>query len=103
MDPSWNPSSDLQAIDRAYRLGSKRDVNVYRLISIGLIFSLPAYWREQISNRSYPFNALSSAVKQEQSSRCCLGAQSIVLEAVLLLLVCKVWIASQIIVCCVIS
>jgi len=35
MDPSWNPSSDLQAIDRAYRLGSKRDVNVYRLISIG--------------------------------------------------------------------
>ena len=37
MDPSWNPASDLQAIDRAYRLGCKRDVTVFRLISVGTI------------------------------------------------------------------
>lgn len=37
MDPSWNPATDLQAIDRAYRLGQKRDVNVYRLITTGTL------------------------------------------------------------------
>jgi SNF2 family DNA or RNA helicase len=27
-DPSWNPSYDLQAQDRAFRIGQKRDVKV---------------------------------------------------------------------------
>ena len=27
-DPSWNPSSDAQAVDRAYRVGQNRDVVV---------------------------------------------------------------------------
>lgn len=31
-DPSWNPANDLQAMDRAFRIGQKRDVEVYRLI-----------------------------------------------------------------------
>ncbi|PWN51254.1 hypothetical protein IE53DRAFT_328772 [Violaceomyces palustris] len=34
-DPHWNPSHDLQAMDRAYRFGQTRDVNVYRLIGAG--------------------------------------------------------------------
>ena len=33
MDHDWNPSKDLQAMDRAHRLGQKRVVNVYRLIT----------------------------------------------------------------------
>ncbi|KAI1389993.1 P-loop containing nucleoside triphosphate hydrolase protein [Hypoxylon trugodes] len=37
MDPHWNPSYDLQAQDRAYRIGQVRDVEVYRLISTGTI------------------------------------------------------------------
>jgi superfamily II DNA or RNA helicase len=37
LDPSWNPSHDLQAQDRAYRIGQTRDVEVFRLISIGTI------------------------------------------------------------------
>ncbi|KAI0202070.1 P-loop containing nucleoside triphosphate hydrolase protein [Astrocystis sublimbata] len=37
MDPHWNPSYDLQAQDRAYRIGQTRDVDVYRLISAGTI------------------------------------------------------------------
>ncbi|KAI6090524.1 P-loop containing nucleoside triphosphate hydrolase protein [Hypoxylon rubiginosum] len=37
MDPHWNPSYDLQAQDRAYRIGQVRDVEVYRLISAGTI------------------------------------------------------------------
>jgi SNF2 family DNA or RNA helicase len=27
-DPSWNPASDAQAVDRAYRVGQTRDVVV---------------------------------------------------------------------------
>ncbi|KAI1778111.1 P-loop containing nucleoside triphosphate hydrolase protein [Hypoxylon cercidicola] len=37
MDPHWNPSYDLQAQDRAYRIGQVRDVEVYRFISTGTI------------------------------------------------------------------
>jgi TATA-binding protein-associated factor len=32
MEHDWNPMKDLQAIDRAHRIGQKRVVNVYRLI-----------------------------------------------------------------------
>ena len=34
-DPHWNPAYDLQAQDRAFRIGQTRDVNVYRLFSSG--------------------------------------------------------------------
>ncbi|OMP86510.1 putative DNA repair and recombination protein RAD26-like [Diplodia seriata] len=36
-DPNWNPAYDLQAQDRAYRIGQHRDVEVFRLISAGTI------------------------------------------------------------------
>ena len=37
VDPNWNPSYDLQAQDRAYRIGQTRDVDVFRLVSAGTI------------------------------------------------------------------
>ncbi|KAF2032897.1 hypothetical protein EK21DRAFT_109649 [Setomelanomma holmii] len=37
VDPHWNPAYDLQAQDRAYRIGQTRDVEVFRLISSGTI------------------------------------------------------------------
>jgi superfamily II DNA or RNA helicase len=37
MDPHWNPAYDLQAQDRAYRIGQTRDVDVFRLVSSGTI------------------------------------------------------------------
>ncbi|KAL6863979.1 P-loop containing nucleoside triphosphate hydrolase protein [Trichoderma novae-zelandiae] len=37
IDPHWNPAYDLQAQDRAYRIGQTRDVEVFRLISVGTI------------------------------------------------------------------
>ncbi|NXO84327.1 ER6L2 protein, partial [Sitta europaea] len=36
-DPTWNPANDLQAIDRAYRIGQHRSVKVFRLISLGTV------------------------------------------------------------------
>ncbi len=32
-DSDWNPQMDLQAMDRAHRIGQKNKVNVYRLIT----------------------------------------------------------------------
>ena len=32
-DSDFNPQSDLQAMDRAHRIGQKREVHVYRLIT----------------------------------------------------------------------
>lgn len=37
VDPNWNPAYDLQAQDRAYRIGQIRDVEVFRLVSAGTI------------------------------------------------------------------
>ncbi|XP_028942426.1 DNA excision repair protein ERCC-6-like 2, partial [Antrostomus carolinensis] len=36
-DPTWNPANDLQAVDRAYRIGQYKDVKVFRLISLGTV------------------------------------------------------------------
>lgn len=36
-DPDWNPSTDIQARERAWRLGQKKDVVIYRLMTKGTI------------------------------------------------------------------
>lgn len=51
-DPHWNPSHDLQAMDRAYRFGQSRDVYVYRLIGAGsleeVIYGRQLYKQQQM-------------------------------------------------------
>ena len=37
VDPDWNPQTDIQARERAWRLGQERDVTIYRLITRGTI------------------------------------------------------------------
>lgn len=37
MEHDWNPQKDLQAMDRAHRIGQKKVVNVYRLITRGTL------------------------------------------------------------------
>ena len=36
-DPDWNPSTDAQARERAWRLGQKREVVIFRLMTAGTI------------------------------------------------------------------
>lgn len=36
-DPDWNPSTDMQARERAWRLGQKKDITIYRLMTTGSI------------------------------------------------------------------
>lgn len=36
-DPDWNPSTDMQARERAWRIGQRKEVTVYRLITSGTI------------------------------------------------------------------
>lgn len=36
-DPDWNPATDDQAKERAWRIGQQRNVTVYRLLSAGTI------------------------------------------------------------------
>ena len=42
-DPDWNPQTDAQARERAWRFGQKREVTVYRLITAGTV-------EEKVSN-----------------------------------------------------
>lgn len=36
-DPDWNPMVDIQARERAWRIGQRREVTVYRLICVGTV------------------------------------------------------------------
>lgn len=55
-DPNWNPSWDLQAQDRAYRIGQVRDVEVFRLVSAGtveeIVYARQIY-KQQQANIAY--------------------------------------------------
>uniref|UniRef100_A0A672GI09 Excision repair cross-complementation group 6-like 2 n=1 Tax=Salarias fasciatus TaxID=181472 RepID=A0A672GI09_SALFA len=61
-DPTWNPANDLQAVDRAYRIGQCRDVTVLRLISLGTV-------EEIIYLRQIYKQQLQSSVVGKESAR----------------------------------
>ncbi|KAF5361394.1 hypothetical protein D9758_006271 [Tetrapyrgos nigripes] len=52
-DPHWNPAHDLQAMDRAFRIGQTRDVHVFRLLGAGaleeLIYARQIYKQQQMA------------------------------------------------------
>ena len=39
-DPDWNPSTDTQARERAWRIGQSKDVTIYRLLTSGKLITL---------------------------------------------------------------
>lgn len=62
VDHDWNPMKDLQAMDRAHRLGQKKVVNVYRLIMRGTL-------EDKIMGlQRFKLNIASSVVTQQNSS-----------------------------------
>lgn len=61
-DPDWNPSNDLQARERAWRLGQKREVTIYRLMAAGTI-------EEKIFHRQVFKTILSNKVLKDATLR----------------------------------
>nr|CAI5843463.1 unnamed protein product [Callosobruchus analis] len=53
-DPDWNPATDSQARERAWRIGQEEAVTIYRLISNGTIeekIYQRQVWKQLLSNR----------------------------------------------------
>lgn len=61
VEHDWNPMKDLQAMDRAHRIGQKKTVNVYRLITRGTL-------EEKIMGlQRFKINIASTIVNQQNS------------------------------------
>ncbi|KAI9477717.1 MAG: hypothetical protein EXX96DRAFT_567910 [Benjaminiella poitrasii] len=61
VEHDWNPMKDLQAMDRAHRIGQKKVVNVYRLITRGTL-------EEKIMGlQKFKLNIANSVVNQQNS------------------------------------
>jgi DNA excision repair protein ERCC-6 len=61
-DPDWNPSTDVQARERSWRLGQKREVTIYRLMTAGTI-------EEKIYHRQIFKQFLSNKVLKDPKQR----------------------------------
>lgn len=61
-DPDWNPSNDVQARERAWRLGQKKEVTIYRLMTAGTI-------EEKIYHRQIFKQFLSNKVLKDPKQR----------------------------------
>lgn len=62
VEHDWNPMKDLQAMDRAHRIGQKKTVNVYRLITRGTL-------EEKImSLQKFKLNIANSVVNKDNQS-----------------------------------
>jgi SNF2 family DNA or RNA helicase len=61
-DPDWNPTTDIQARERAWRLGQKKHVTIYRLLIAGTI-------EEKIYHRQIFKTALSQRVLSDPKSK----------------------------------
>jgi SWI/SNF-related matrix-associated actin-dependent regulator of chromatin subfamily A member 5 len=62
-DSDWNPQMDLQAQDRAHRIGQKKQVHVYRLVTEGTV-------EEKIVERAYKKLFLDALVIQQGRHDC---------------------------------
>ena len=71
VEHDWNPMKDLQAMDRAHRLGQKRVVNVYRLITQGTL-------EEKIMGlQRFKMNVASTVVSQQNADLSTLETENV--------------------------
>ncbi|KAA1101050.1 TATA-binding protein-associated factor mot1 [Puccinia graminis f. sp. tritici] len=71
VEHDWNPMKDLQAMDRAHRLGQKKVVNVYRLITRATL-------EEKIMGlQRFKMNIATSIVNQQNSNLASLNTNEI--------------------------
>ncbi|GFQ73279.1 TATA-binding protein-associated factor 172 [Trichonephila clavata] len=62
VEHDWNPMKDLQAMDRAHRIGQKKVVNVYRLITRGTL-------EEKIMGlQKFKLSVANSVINQENTN-----------------------------------
>lgn len=61
-DPDWNPSTDMQARERAWRLGQKREVTIFRLMTKGTI-------EEKIYHRQVYKQYLTNKITRDPKAR----------------------------------
>ena len=61
-DPDWNPSTDAQARERAWRIGQTKEVTVYRLVTAGTI-------EEKVYHRQIYKEFLTSKVLRDPKQR----------------------------------
>lgn len=70
IDPDWNPSTDEQALERAYRIGQTKPVSVYRLICIGTI-------EEKIYKKQIFKQILSNTIMQDARQKRLFNANTV--------------------------
>ncbi|XP_066534947.1 TATA-binding protein-associated factor 172 isoform X2 [Hoplias malabaricus] len=71
VEHDWNPMRDLQAMDRAHRIGQKRVVNVYRLITRGTL-------EEKIMGlQKFKMSIANTVISQENSSLQSMGTDQL--------------------------
>ncbi|ESO84154.1 hypothetical protein LOTGIDRAFT_229634 [Lottia gigantea] len=62
VEHDWNPMKDLQAMDRAHRIGQKKVVNVYRLVTRGTL-------EEKIMGlQKFKLNIANTVISQDNSN-----------------------------------
>jgi DNA excision repair protein ERCC-6 len=64
LDPDWNPANDNQAVDRVFRIGQKRDVIVYRLLTMGTIEE--KIYRRQIYKKGMSLATIDNGGNSQQ-------------------------------------
>ncbi|GMF25810.1 unnamed protein product [Phytophthora lilii] len=69
-DPDWNPSTDVQARERAWRIGQQKPVTVYRLVTAGTI-------EEKIYHRQIFKQYLTSKVLHDAKRKRCFNKHSL--------------------------
>uniref|UniRef100_A0A3Q3JAF2 BTAF1 RNA polymerase II, B-TFIID transcription factor-associated n=1 Tax=Monopterus albus TaxID=43700 RepID=A0A3Q3JAF2_MONAL len=71
VEHDWNPMRDLQAMDRAHRIGQKRVVNVYRLITRGTL-------EEKIMGlQKFKMSIANTVISQENASLQSMGTNQL--------------------------